>query len=410
MCEYSVWCCGSNGSGQLGLGDTDDRNESEVCFKTKYRPVGIGCGGNHTVLLLENGEVYVTGDNMDRLVNFESNKDSLLLFKKIDNKDHHHIANFKFKHVGAGWGYTVLVTTDNRIFMYGDTSIGGLGRSIKNAYHLTEVICNDDTKDKDNDIDNDDIVFVSTALYGVIVGYASGKVIGWGDNSKGQLLGDCGENGRLWDPTIVHFIDIPNGENMKIVECAMGREYTIFRLKYIADGSEIVLMRGKKDRFDILEKLNMLIGDDDSGVVGEIGVNRSRWFRVRDNVVIKHIKSMWGSVHVMYEEKVKGENVGMVIRSVGNDTQNQVFPLECLIPMATFNTGSAHGVCVSKNRDIVYAWGWGEHGNCGKETNDSEHFDDSRVMHAVYKDHTENKGDIIDVFVGYATTWVVVCK
>lgn len=68
-----LFAFGSNGSGQLGLGHTEDVSIPTRCvFDDEASPqadngkvVRIAAGGNHTLVLFENGAVYAAGCNVD---------------------------------------------------------------------------------------------------------------------------------------------------------------------------------------------------------------------------------------------------------------------------------------------------------------------------------------------------------
>ena len=58
----SVWSCGYNGYGQLGVGDTTQR---ESYTKVAKLPIiqNVACGWNHSIFIGENGSVWSCGDN-----------------------------------------------------------------------------------------------------------------------------------------------------------------------------------------------------------------------------------------------------------------------------------------------------------------------------------------------------------
>jgi len=65
-----LYAFGSNGSGQLGIGNTEDTSTPQTCLfpdgpELPSRPLKIAAGGNHTLLLLEDGTVYCTGGSRD---------------------------------------------------------------------------------------------------------------------------------------------------------------------------------------------------------------------------------------------------------------------------------------------------------------------------------------------------------
>lgn len=65
-----LYAFGSNGSGQLGIGTTEDSSTPQICHfpdgsEIPGVPVKIVAGGNHTLLLLDDGTVYCAGLTQD---------------------------------------------------------------------------------------------------------------------------------------------------------------------------------------------------------------------------------------------------------------------------------------------------------------------------------------------------------
>ncbi len=58
-----LYACGYNHYGQLGLGDNDKRNIYTKLEHNFGKIKNIHCGDNHNIILNENNELYVCGDN-----------------------------------------------------------------------------------------------------------------------------------------------------------------------------------------------------------------------------------------------------------------------------------------------------------------------------------------------------------
>ncbi|XP_068612902.1 probable E3 ubiquitin-protein ligase HERC6 [Brachionichthys hirsutus] len=59
-----VYCCGANGSGQLGLNRVDENGRFNVCVVPALRPLGVSslsCGEAHSAALTKDGEVFTFG-------------------------------------------------------------------------------------------------------------------------------------------------------------------------------------------------------------------------------------------------------------------------------------------------------------------------------------------------------------
>lgn len=377
---YKVLCCGSNGSGQLGIGHERDLCELTECFQSGHRVVDIACGSNHTVLLLESGEAYICGSNVSGLTGLQTPTENLE--KKFVLIGEH---GMTFKKVVAGWDFSVLVDSNYKVQIYGDLRLcGGLGRTVQEVKTLTDVY----------HLANDDVLEMHTSLHGVIVIHNSGTVIGWGNNKKGQLFGDCETLGMVYSPLPVRFEDIEYEEkdHLRIVRCAMGRDYTFFHVLNTLSQVELLIMRSKNDRYNILQGLCDSLGDGNIEGHG----SRSRWFRIKKRFRIQRLKSMWSSVHVMYSADTEENH--LILRSFGNNVFGQLFP-GLSKELADFDVGTEHGICLEESGKYIYSWGWGEHGNCGVQT-------DTTKISEMYS--CEENETIDSAIGGYATTWIVV--
>lgn len=63
MTDNTLYCCGSNFYGQLGLGDNNNRSTLTLMKDMKGTINDVSCGLNHTIILMSDGRVYVTGLN-----------------------------------------------------------------------------------------------------------------------------------------------------------------------------------------------------------------------------------------------------------------------------------------------------------------------------------------------------------
>ncbi|GMG29086.1 unnamed protein product [Ambrosiozyma monospora] len=110
----------------------------------------------------------------------------------------------------------------------------------------------------------------------------------------------------------------------------------------------------------------------------------------------------------------------MKIKSIGNDSHGQLFPKDNKefymnsIHIKDAAIGSEHGLILS-DTDKVYAWGWGEHGNCGIQTNDKKKEDVTfDYLNLVFDSmgSTSNgqaglRSHVVGLFCGCATSWVI---
>jgi protein ATS1 len=368
---YKVRCCGSNGYGQLGIGHEEDTDVVELCFQSDIRIKDIGRGNNHVLILLTNGELYASGYQCGYLdSNYkEKSINSFKLVKKNVNL------------VDAGWNYTVIVTESNEIEIYNENGVFSY-----------------------NELKNEKIKYLRTSLDVILVVCESGRIFGWGNNKKGQVLGDQDNFENLMKKQLdkfeeLKFNDLPNVEQFKLVDCCLGREYGIYLMENFVENFFVLIMRGKTDRYNILQKLHDFLQiNETSEITGSIGVNKSRWFKITPKIKIIDLKSMWSSVHILYEKATKQID----LQSFGNNVYGQIYKNQDPdFRIGSFDVGTEHGVIVNSNYECVYCWGWGEHGNCGILPYDVG----NGQLSILYKSPLNER--IIKVFGGYANTWIV---
>ena len=127
--EGSVWSCGSNGNGQLGLGHTSDR-EVFVRLHAIGSVVMAACGSHHSVVATAEGRVWTWGCGYDGRLGHADDQDMKLLPALVggscDPAEHFHRA--KIAMVAAGGFHTVAVEEGgNGMWVWGGGAYGQLG-------------------------------------------------------------------------------------------------------------------------------------------------------------------------------------------------------------------------------------------------------------------------------------------
>lgn len=370
---YRVFACGSNGNGQLGDGSFEDTSSLVPClFKNgdliqdtiDQRPLRISCGGNHTFLLCSGGILYSTGDNShgQREIGWSSK-----LGDDGDEEDGHsdefkrstnyppnifvrHHWDGSWKTVACGWENTMALcaTKDGLIaFKRGSNLKGELGSHLNKTHGIGGEFVKI----------GGDVVSMECGMSHTIVRAQAGGLHGWGSNSKGQLGKKAKEGSRDLD------LDLEGLDTAREYHLSVARDTTMV-LQPPASIKEYgrKILTGKA--FDPTNK------------------------RVID------LLSMWTSVHVIYEEG--GE---IRIWSDGKNSHGQV--LDTLVPNALkYAVGSEHGLVLTDD-NRVYAWGWGEHGNCGV------HDDPNNVAFTEPSLIYEGRYPVCTIEGGHATSWVV---
>jgi len=339
---------GSNGNGQLGIGHEEDTHIPTGCISTSDfaetgPPKSLVAGGNHTLVLFPGGSLYSSGLNTHGQCGLPvSSGKSFSRFQRVPPPPD----GGSWDLVSAGWEFSILVSTTGAIFVCGFGSKGelGLGANITSC-ELTRM---------EPIAAAARIIAVSSGMAHSIAVMDNGEVWGWGAGRKGQL-------GHPMEKAIGAPRRVQVGFAVAAARC--GREFT---LAVSATGARHAMLGGT-GRFGLAE---------DTPEQGEL----LGW---------RHVGAAWGSVLVlMADDTVKGW---------GRRDKGQL-PPEGLGGVQELAVGSEHGLGVVGGK--VVTWGWGEHGNCGRDRSQGSG-DVVGGVHAVEVD-----GAVKKVWAGCATSWV----
>lgn len=346
---YKVLACGSNGNYQLGINNDIDQNglqeaqfkldDDTIVTSLSYKPTKIACGGNHTLILFENGEVYTSGENQFGQCGLPK-CDNITIFTKVPGN---------WIDCCCGWEFSILINQNREVYVCGNGLKGelGLGKEIR----LCELRYSFSIP-RDSD-------FEIKASVNHVVLRVNNELIGWGNCRKGQLgVIEERKPSILWEPKKLNFpnIDIDSGA----LKFSLGREYTC-----IFTRGEITLFGKHAICVDLT------------------------------TTEVQEVQSMWSSVHFLTNDKR--------VKSFGNNSHGQLYPSKDPFKVETFAIGSEHGLVLSAN--IVYAWGWGEHGNCGIHQENKESIDEVtfNYLNPLYT----APDPVVAIAAGCATSWVV---
>ncbi|CAK6449889.1 unnamed protein product [Pipistrellus nathusii] len=131
-----LYMFGSNNWGQLGLG-----SKSTVCKPTCVKALKpekvkhVACGRNHTLVSTEGGKVYAVGGNNEGQLGLGDTEDrNTFHLIEFFTSQHH------FKQLSAGSNTSAALTEDGKLFMWGENSEGQIGlNNTCNVYFPHEV-------------------------------------------------------------------------------------------------------------------------------------------------------------------------------------------------------------------------------------------------------------------------------
>lgn len=304
-----LFAFGSNGSGQLGIGHTED-------VSTPHQVVDcvaihqVACGGNHTVIHSGESGIATAGDNSDGRCFKANSKSTSIPFLTFSE-------NHSDALIAATWSASFICSNGN-VFACGSGNAGelGLGQGIECAIHPQTI--------PDFPPHGTRITKIAACMAHAVVILTNGEAWGWGRGRKGQL-GEPAET--VWRPKKIENI------GFFAVDVVCGKDFTCI-VGSSTTGEVLILGPNSTDRFGI--KTNA-----PSAVPG--------W---------KQIAASWGSVFFLSDT---GE-----VTAWGRNDHGQL-PPPGLPPLKSIAAGSEH--CLGLTLDgKVLAWGWGEHGNCGEPT------------------------------------------
>lgn len=358
MKKYSILTCGSNGRYQLGIGTDEDQNvlrkalfniENTVVDSVSCKPLKISSGGNHTIVLFEDGNVYSAGDNSFGQCGHPSLEYSIVeVFTRVESQN-------AWADISCGWEFSILVDSKNRVFL--------CGRGVKGELGLGQEVTESEIQEVHQKFELQ-IESVRSSVAHTVLKLASGEFYGWGSCRKGQLgpqpfievLSKSKPKPCLWSPELLHF------EVDEIKGYSLGHDFTSFFKEHE------VLVFGKGAQALTFER----------SILG--------------------LECMWSSHHVL----VDSDEQKRTLLSFGNNSHGQFFPKTSL-NIDLFVVGSEHGLFLTQNK--VYSWGWGEHGNCGQHKEKNSQLDVTfDYANPLYQDISPVKL----LSGGCATSWIVI--
>ncbi|KAL2834405.1 regulator of chromosome condensation 1/beta-lactamase-inhibitor protein II [Aspergillus cavernicola] len=349
----TLFAFGSNGSGQLGLGHDEDVSSPTKCLfeeeaenadtpssrereSDNRSDSGGGCGvsrivagGNHTLILLNDGRVYAAGWNGDGRCgarpDFEGSvSNSLDRFRRLVVQDAGTgRVEDRFKGVSATWEGTALVASDgDGVFILGSGAKGELGLGPETVRSTTA------TRIPNFPPQGTNVVSIVSGMGHTVVVLSNGAVYGWGAARKGQLGNAMVSEKIVWSPVRIE------GVPFAVSEAACGREFTV--LCGDKDAGEFVVFGASGNKWNIL-----------SGVPGSEDVKG-----------YLKIDASWHGVYVHRND--------FSVLAWGRDDRGQLLSGD-FGRAREVAVGSEHVVALREDRTVV-AFGWGEHGNCGPDT------------------------------------------
>ena len=131
--DGTLWSCGYNGNGNLGLGDTSYRTTFTQVTTNADNIKSICCGCHFTLVLKNDGTLWGCGNNSSGQLGLGDSNNRTIFTQVTTNAD-------DVKSVYCGWNHTLILKNDGTLWSTGYNSYGQLGLGDNSTrYTFTEV-------------------------------------------------------------------------------------------------------------------------------------------------------------------------------------------------------------------------------------------------------------------------------
>lgn len=132
-----LYACGNNSSGQLGLGDDQNRS-SFTLVKLPFLVTQVACGAYYTMIVDDQGKLYVCGNNEYGQLGLGDERDKYEFTEVINPMKN---LPFEVNQVACGSYHSLILDIQGRLYACGANGNGqlGLGDHVSNN-NFTEVI------------------------------------------------------------------------------------------------------------------------------------------------------------------------------------------------------------------------------------------------------------------------------
>jgi len=201
--DGKVYGCGSNTSGQLGLGNTTTQPISTPTLldTTPFNTLtisAIACGQNHTIFLTNDGKVYSCGSNTSGQLGLGHTTSPISTPTLIDTSPFNTLT---ISAIACGQNHTMFLTNDGKVYGCGNNANGRIGLGNTTLPISTPTLL--DT----NPFNTLNISIIDCGIAHTMFRTNTGNVYGCGSNPNGRIgLGNTVAN--ILTPEIVYLSNI----------------------------------------------------------------------------------------------------------------------------------------------------------------------------------------------------------
>ena len=207
--DRKLFICGSNRSGQLGLGIEDPNVNIPILSNFTEDIKAFACGAHYSVVVSMDGKVFASGNNTQGQL-------GLSTVHRTDNEERRvwtEIPNLcDIQMVGCGVCHTIVYSEYDKLYGFGDNDYNQIGPRTKPGDIQREIELQNETAIKS---------IVCGGFHTVIL-EESGKCWGFGDNADSQLTFlDIEKSSRVKTPTLysTNYIEtIGSGDQFTLIK------------------------------------------------------------------------------------------------------------------------------------------------------------------------------------------------
>lgn len=222
--EGRVFGWGQNGTGQLGLGDTVDRHSPVEI--TPFIPLNVGeevhhiyLGGATTFVTTTDARILATGNNYYGQLGI-GNKTNQYSFIDITANFNLAVGEIISK-VANGGKHTVVLTNQSNIYTMGENSQGALGNNSTLDHYSPLLINSFFTLNV-----GENIVDIQAGEEHTVFLTSEGRVFSWGDNAQGTV-GDGTQTDKLVPTDITIQFDTDVGQPIDSIQVGQYHNFAI---------------------------------------------------------------------------------------------------------------------------------------------------------------------------------------
>ena len=385
-----LFAAGSNAQGQLGNDSNEDSHTFQACrlppdFASCHSIVDLATGANHTIALTEDqlgkrtlwgcgdGRAGQLGPDIIRL-------GAIASFQRLTLGEQ--FEGYEICRVAASWQTTYVVLSSvgvgDIVVSMGSNDYGDLGSKHIGAVHNSPNVVDFDLilGERPFSVQN-----ISTGQHHVILSLLFGEdtlVVGWGASRHGQLGADPSillPNGKL--PLYIdHPIIIPLETNDSVVDVALGSRHSL-----LLHTSGMITGLGTNRKGQLDDGLKALEG-------------------------VKSIACTWNGSYAVIEGNSVVAYGANARGQLGHSTMASA-DARVQLPFHATSEDHVKIACGSEHalllyRDVVWGWGWNEHGNLGVGSTEDVTF--PVEIWPSPKDGSET--NVVGIWAGLGTSWI----